>query len=225
MNLISFLSIIWIFFHPVIFSPKIEKVIPEQNPSATEWVVAELLQPNKDVNIVGNPTIISCKYGKAVLFNGKDDGIFIDKMPLNGLSAFTIEILVRFDNGGDAEQRFFHCGEVQGDRVLLEMRSTPTSWYLDGFIQSGNINGALISPELVHPLDEWHHIAFEVQDGKQTTFINSKKELEKAIEFKPISKGATSIGVRQNKISWFKGAIYKIRITDKVLQPSEFMKD
>lgn len=225
MNLMSFLSFFWVLFHPVILAKKNEILLYESKPTVTEWVIADLLHSNEDVNIVGNPKIINCEYGKAVLFDGIDDGIILDKMPLKGLTAFTVEILIRFDNGGEAEQRYFHCGEVQGDRLLLEMRSTAKSWYLDGFIQSGNNNSALLSTELVHPLDKWYHLAFQVQNRKQTTFVNGKKELEGTIEFKPILNGKTSIGVRQNRISWFKGAIYKIRITDKTLQPSEFMKD
>lgn len=224
MNFINFLLFIFALFRPMLLLSENENIPHDIIPNVTEWEVADLLQSKEDVKIVGNPEIIDCQYGKAVLFNGIDDGIFIDKMPLKELSEFTIEILVRFDSDGGSEQRYFHCGEVQGDRVLMEMRSNPTSWYLDGFIQSGDINGALISPQMVHPLDQWYHIAFEVQNGKQTTFINGEKEIEKTIEFKPILKGKTSIGVRQNKISWFKGAIYKIRITDKVLRPSEFMK-
>jgi len=57
-----------------------------------------------------------------------------------------------------------------------------------------------------------------------TTFINGQKELEGTIGFSSIDEGKTSIGVRQNKVSWFKGAIYKIRITNKILFPAEFME-
>ncbi len=77
--------------------------------------------------------------------------------------------------------------------------------------------------ELAHPLDKWYHIAFTVKDGEQATFVNGKKELEGIVEFSPIVDGSMSIGVRQNKISWFKGAIYCIRITNRVINSCEFM--
>jgi hypothetical protein len=34
----------------------------------------------------------------------------------------------------------------------------------------------------------------------------------------------TSIGVRQNKIYWFKGAVRKARFSNRALPPNEFMK-
>ena len=40
-----------------------------------------------------------------------------------------------------------------------------------------------------------------------------------------IGEGFTSVGVRQNKVNWFKGDIYKLRFTPKALKPSEFLKD
>ena len=80
-----------------------------------------------------------------------------------------------------------------------------------------------MSPEFSHPLEEWYYIAFTVKDGEQATFVNGEKELEGYVEYSPITEGKTSIGVRQNKISWFKGAIYSIRITDKALKQNDFM--
>jgi hypothetical protein len=34
----------------------------------------------------------------------------------------------------------------------------------------------------------------------------------------------TSLGVRHNELSWFKGAIYRFRITPKILNPKQFLK-
>lgn len=188
-----------------------------------EWQVANLLH-SKNATISGNPKTISSPYGTAVLFNGKNDGIFLDTLPLKNMEEFTIEMLVRFDSGGGFEQRFFHSGAIQKDRALLEMRSNADTWYFDGFVMSGNQEIPLISPELLHPLNDWYHVAFTVKDGNQATFVNGIKELEGDIKFTPILNGKTSIGVRQNKISWFKGAIYKLKITNRVLQPSEFIE-
>jgi hypothetical protein len=56
-----------------------------------------------------------------------------------------------------------------------------------------------------------------------TTYVNGKQELHEETSFLPIETGQTSIGVRLNKVSWFKGAIYKIRITPKQINPNRFM--
>lgn len=193
------------------------------NGKAMIWIMSDLLDNRESIPVLGDPKVIDSPYGKAVLFNGADDGILTQDMPLMNLSEFTIEMLIRFDSGGCNEQRYFHAGTVQQDRLLLEIRSVGDSWYLDGFVQSNDNWVALISPDLTHPLDRWYHIAFTVKDGRQITFVNGKKELEGAVSFSPLVDGSTSIGVRQNKISWFKGAVYSIRITDKVLNPNEFM--
>jgi hypothetical protein len=46
-------------------------------------------------------------------------------MPLAGLEQFTVEMIYNPYSGGNFEQRFLHCGEANGDRLLLELRSTP----------------------------------------------------------------------------------------------------
>jgi hypothetical protein len=144
-------------------------------------------------------------------------------MPLTGLDQFTIELIFQPASGGNFEQRFMHLGEVQGDRVLLELRSTEAGWYFDGFIKVGEQNCTLIDPQLLHPLDQWYHVAYVVDKGKLATFVNGKKELEGNIVMAPVKGDKTSIGVRQNGVSWFKGAIYKIRITNEALTPGNFM--
>lgn len=196
-----------------------------QTKNQTEWILSNLiLSKTEGIRIAGNPQIIDCKYGKALLFNGSTDGIFMDQMPLDGLKKFTVEVIFRPESGGNFEQRFFHCGEVKGDRVLLELRANPTDWYFDAFITSGDQKKTLIEPKLVHPLDQWYHLAFVIANGKQETYINGIKELESQIEIAPLHGGKTSIGVRLNEQSWFKGAISKIRISPRALSPQKFLQ-
>lgn len=197
-------------------------IFTQKNSSEVVWIISELLESGENITVLGNPKEIDSPYGTAVQFDGEGDAIFIDEMPLKGLSEFTIEMIIWFDSGGSHEQRYFHTGTMKQDRSLMEMRSNADTWYLDGMFESKGKWVVLMSPELVHPLDKWYHIAFTVKDGKQATFVNGQKELEGTVGFSPLVEGRTSIGVRQNKISWFKGAIYSIRITDKVLDPSEF---
>jgi len=190
--------------------------------SEVVYIISDLLKANEKITVVGNPKEIDSPYGNAVQFNGIDDAIFIDEMPLKNLSEFTLEMIIRFDKGGQIEQRYFHAGTMSGDRSLMEMRSNIDTWYLDGMFESKGKWVVIMDSTLVHPLDKWYHIAFTVKDGEQATFVNGHKELEGNVEFSPLKEGRTSIGVRQNKISWFKGAIYSIRITDKVLTPDKF---
>jgi hypothetical protein len=190
----------------------------------TEWILSSLIKKLPEgIRIKGKPEIIKCKYGKAIAFDGSSDAIFIDKMPLKDLTKFTIEIIIQPQSGGNFEQRFLHCGEIQGDRILLELRSTEKGWYFDAFVKTGDQQLALIDPNLLHPSDQWYHLAYVINNGKLETFINGKKELDGNVIFSPLKEGRTSIGVRQNEVSWFKGAIYAVRFTNNALSSEEFM--
>ncbi|MBP1640136.1 MAG: hypothetical protein H6Q17_1719 [Bacteroidetes bacterium] len=190
----------------------------------TEWIVHTFLDKNDSVKVLGSPQVISSKYGKAVLFDGLKDGIFINQMPLAGLEQFTVEAIFRPDDGGKFEQRFFHCGEIKGSRVMLELRSTPKGWYFDAFLNANNSKKTLVDSTLLHPSNQWYHVAFVIDRGKLTTYVNGKKELHDSIPMTPFFTGKTALGVRQNELSWFKGAIYKIKITPKALTPKFFTR-
>ena len=193
-----------------------------QSDKSINWILADMLKSKDGITVLGSPKLIDSPYGKAVYFDGVDDGILCDEMPLNNFAEYTIEMFIRFD-GGNHEQRYFHAGTMRQDRSLMEMRSNANTWYLDGMFESKTKWVVLMDSTSVHPLGEWYHIALAVKDGKQATFVNGQKELEGNVDFAPITEGATSIGVRQNKVSWFKGAIYKIRVTNKFLSSDEFM--
>jgi hypothetical protein len=191
----------------------------------TEWILANMAEKMPaGLKFAGKPEIVKCKYGKSVTFNGSSDGIFLDTNPLSGLTEFTIEVVFQPQSSGDFEQRFLHCGEPQGDRVLLELRSTATDWYFDAFIKVGEQQCTLIDPNRLHPLDQWYHLAYVIDNGKLETFVNGNKELEGKIIPSPVKGDKTSVGVRQNQVSWFRGAIYSIRFTHKALTPKDFMK-
>lgn len=191
--------------------------------NSVNWLVADLLH-QKTAIVKGSPKVVKSFYGKAVLFDGRRDGIFVDEQPIKGMKKFTIEAIVFMASGGNTEQRFFHCGEVRGDRVLFETRTTKTDWFLDVFVNSAGNKKVMIDSSKVHPLDQWYHVALTVDEGKLTSFVNGIKEVEAIIPFQPVSSGLVSIGVRQNLQSWFKGKIYKIKFSPGVLQPQQFLK-
>jgi hypothetical protein len=194
--------------------------------TTTEWKISEVFS-TKSFNLTtsGNPLKKSSPKGEVIQFNGIDDGIFINDNPISGLSQFTVEMIFYPESGGQFEQRFLHCGHSQSDRLLLELRSTEDKqWYFDAFISTGESSLALIDKEKLHPSDEWHHVAFVIDNGKISSFVNGIKECEGEMNLTPMRGGQTSFGVRQNKISWFKGAIERLKITPAVLQPEQFLK-
>jgi hypothetical protein len=173
--------------------------------------------------IIGKPVMIDCPYGKAVQFNGLDDAIMLDTNLLANMQYFTIEVLIRPDTSGEPAQRFLHFGEVKGERVMVETRLTKDNqWYLDTYMKSGQIGQTLADSTKLHPLNQWYHVAFVVDSGKMEAFVNGKRELQGQIPFSPFTLGQTSIGVRLNRINWYKGAISKMRITPWKLEPHAF---
>ena len=173
----------------------------------------------------GQPVVIDCPYGKAIEFDGKQDAVFIDSNPLAGLRSFTAEVIFRPDAGGLAEQRFFHLGEADGNRVLFETRLTGDGhWYLDTFISSGTSTCALLNESILHPVGEWYHLALTCDGREEANFVNGIKEASGAIDFASMEGGRTAVGVRLNRVCWFKGAIGRIRFTPEVLVPEEFMQ-
>lgn len=189
--------------------------------SKTTWLLADLLK-NKTTEIVGKPEIVTSPYGEAVAFDGLDDALFLKELPLKGLKSFTVEMIFKPEVNAPFEQRVVHIGENTGDRMLLEIRAVENNWYFDGFVASKGIKLALAKEDLLHPSGQWYHVAFVVMPTSLTTFVNGKEELHKDYIFNPIEKGQTSIGVRMNKVTWFKGAIYKIQISPEALKPNSF---
>lgn len=204
---------------------------PPDAPSASEiWTFDRTDRlGNHPTKVEGEPKVISGPRGKAVLFDGVDDALFVDGHPLAGAQTFTWEAIFRPD-GGDHEQRWFHLqgrnaqGEDGGSRMLFEIRVTPSGWYLDSFVHSGDVSKALIHPELIHPLGVWYHVA-AVYDGTEfRSYVNGVQEGAAQLRLAPQGNGHSSVGVRINRVNYFKGAIQAARFTKRALTPEEFLK-
>ena len=176
------------------------------------------------VEVIGTPELIDVDGARSVRFNGKSDGLMLPIVPIVGWSEFTVEILFSPDSTGQHEQRFLHIEDDKGRRVLIELRLLPDGqWYLDTFLHVDKTRRlALIDSTKLHPSDRWYWASFTYADGRLTHFLNGVKEGEGLVSFEPMSPiGRTSLGVRQNKVSWFKGAIREVRFTPEALPASK----
>jgi hypothetical protein len=180
--------------------------------------------------VLGNPRIIESPIGKAVEFDGIDDALFIDDHPLAGASQFTWEAIFRPD-GGEREQRWFHLSEQDpatgadtDNRMLFEIRVAGESWFLDSYNQSGDASKALMNRAALHPLGAWYHVA-SVYDGKEfSNYVDGVREGSAELYLAPHRQGHASVGVRINKVFYFKGAVHLARFTRRALSPSEFLR-
>lgn len=174
--------------------------------------------------VLGAPKVIETPHGKAIQFNGVDDAIFLDVHPLAGAAAFTWEVVFRPDSDGPAAQRFFHMQENgTQNRLLFETRIIDKQWCLDSFAATSSGSRALMDTGLLHPAGRWYHVA-AVYDGKEyRNYVNGKLQVAAPANLSPQGPGRTSIGVRINKVDYFKGAIRLSRMTRRALTPAEFL--
>lgn len=177
------------------------------------------------ITVEGNPKVIDTPHGKAIEFDGLDDGIFLDVHPIAGLSEFTVEVIFNPYSGGAPEQRFFHMQENDSEnRVMFETRLVENElWYIDTFIKSGEQNVPMLAKDDTHKIGPWYHGAIVVQANTFTHFVNGQKEMSEPLEYSAQGEGRTSLGVRLNKVHWFKGAIRTVRFTEGALEPREFL--
>ena len=199
-------------------------VVPFQTPKPTTWKLDSMEKiDGHRVTIIGHPQLVDNK--KAVSFDGVGDGLQIDVNPLVGAQAFTVEAVFQPAAGGSKEQRWLHIQEDNSEnRILLETRLVDDQWFLDTYIKSGENNRTLFAENFKHPIGPWYHAAL-VFDGKEMRhYVDGKQEMSGPLTITPLTAGKTSIGVRMNRVYWFKGAVSKTRFTSRALKPEEFMK-
>ncbi|MHC4645904.1 MAG: LamG-like jellyroll fold domain-containing protein [Planctomycetota bacterium] len=180
----------------------------------------------KETIVLGSPKVIETARGGAVEFDGVGDGLIVEDLPLAAAEEFTLEIIFWPDAKGLKEQRFLHLQERASEsRILIETRLTEDDrWYLDTYIHSPKGSKALFDPAKTHAVGKWYNATL-VYDGQEMRhYVNDVKEMSGDLDFSPLGEGKTSIGVRMNRVFWFKGAIQKVRFTRRALHPQQFLK-
>ena len=203
---------------------------PQQAPhsaASSTWNVDNTVSiAGHKTTVLGSPTVIATGKGSAVQFDGQKDGLIVQALPLAGAHKFTLEIFFRPDAKGQKEQRFLHLQQnATENRILIETRLTDDNqWYLDTYIQTPKGALALFNPQNTHPVGKWYNAAL-VYDGRQMRhYVNGVKEMSGALAFSSLGRGRTSIGVRMNRLFWFKGAVRHVRFTPRVLNPEDFLQ-
>jgi len=191
------------------------------------------------VKVEGAPKIISSPAGKAMLFNGKDDALFISDRPLVGAKTFTLEAIFRPD-GGDEQQRWMHVAETDpatgldanpggtsdpNPRFMFEIRVKGDQWWLDAFVNFKGGSKALIFPEKTFPIGKWYAVQ-QTYDGRMyRAYVNGVLQGEAVVEnYVPHGPGHMMVGTRMNHVNYFKGAVAQARFTSRALTPDEFLK-
>jgi hypothetical protein len=198
--------------------------LPAQSPQAIEWRIDNLKQiGGHAVTAVGDPRLVEGPEHRVVEFDGVDDALFVDVHPLAGRRQFTAEVFFRPAADGPKEQRFFHLqADGSEDRVLFETRLTDDGkWFLDTYVKSTGGECTLYAQDHTHPIGPWYHAAIVIDGRTMRHYVNGQLELSQPLMFEPHAAGRTSIGVRINKVHWYKGAIGWARFTPRALEPKE----
>jgi hypothetical protein len=203
-----------------------------QTPAPEVWKFERLDKIHgMPITVVGHPHVIKTPLGKAIQFNGTDDALFIPEHPLAGATAFTFEAIFRPETGGAVEQRWFHLAEQDpkngkdtDTRFLFEIRVINNQGCLDAFVHTPMVDKALLFRDKLHSLDVWHRVAM-VYDGQEfRSYVDGELQGKAAIHFEPEGPGHSSVGVRINKVNYFKGSVREARFTRRALPPEEFLK-
>ena len=187
----------------------------------------------------GAPKVISSPVGKAVLFNGKDDALFISDRPLVGAKTFTLEAIFRPD-GGDEQQRWMHIAETDpktgldanpggtsdpNPRFMFEIRVKGDQWWLDAFVNYKGGSKALIFPDKTFPVGQWYAVAQTYDGHTYRAYVNGVLQGEAVVEnYVPHGPGHMMVGTRMNHVNYFKGAVAQARFTSRARTPDEFLK-
>ncbi len=178
------------------------------------------------LTVVGAPRVEGKGADVAVVFDGAHDGLVFPVSPIAGWAQFTVEACIRPDADGQPEQRFFHIQDSATNRLLMEIRLTPDGkWALDTFLLHGKDSLPLLDRTKLHPAGSWHWVALRY-DGKQmTSFVDGTQELTGAVAIAPMEpKGETSVGVRLNRVFFFKGGIREIRFHPSALAAADLAR-
>jgi hypothetical protein len=196
-------------------------------PTQTIWPIDRLDRiGGHPVELIGAPRVVETSAGPAVEFDGARDGLIVAANPIAGLRAFTIEALIEPAPDGQEEQRFLHIQESDTEnRALLEIRVLPgAGWVLDSYLRHGDTGLTLIDRGRVHPASRWYAVALTFDGKTMTHYVNGGTQGSGFVTFPAMAPGRTSIGVRQNLVSHFKGRIRLVRFTTRALAPDSLLE-
>lgn len=177
--------------------------------------------------VLGAPQVVTDRArGAVLLFDGAHDALVLPVNPIAGWPQFTIEILLKPDPAGPAEQRFFHIAtDNPKNRALLETRIRPGGqWCLDAYLGSNGVSQPQIDWKALHPAGQWYWAAMTCDGRRMAHYVNGREEGAGAFAFAPLAPGKTSVGVRMNRVYWFKGCIAELRFHPAALPPAELQR-
>ena len=164
-------------------------------------------------SVIGSPQQRVTTSDTSLFFDGKDDGLTIPAIPLEGWPAYTVELRFNPASDGPREPRILHFEDEEGNRGTLEARITEDGrWYLDAFLKNGRTGErvTLMDASKQHPTGVWHTVALTYDGRSMSAYVDGKREAQAEISMGGFTRGNTSIGMRLNRVNWFRGTVSKV---------------
>jgi hypothetical protein len=190
--------------------------VATREPTPTVWILDRLDEVGgHPMEILGAPRTAE----GSLVFDGKEDGIVLPTNPLAHLKAFTVQVLFCPAANGPRAQRFFHVEDTEGWRALVELRMDESHWWLDTFLGSRVVGAGrmLIDPQRKHAPDRYYWAALRYDGETMTAFVDGVREAQGKVRWGPMGEGRTSLGVRLNRVSWYRGAIRRVEVSPVAL--------
>lgn len=212
---------------PVVPSSSPSVAAPAAPSTSDRWIIDNAREIHGLVpTLIGAPSVGTSPQGPALCFDG-NDGILLEKNPLEGLAQFTLEVYVRIDGVSDpalSEPRYLHIEAKDGGRATIEARVTPTEFHLDTFLRTETTKLTLIDPAKRHPVGRWNWTALTYADGQMRHFVDAIEDASGSVTVPPMVEGKMSLGVRQNLVHYLTGCIREVRVTPKALTAGELQR-
>ncbi len=179
----------------------------------------ELQEPSRiarhPATVFGAPHGCGNGNSSGICFDGVGDGLLLAVNPLHGRRRFSCMVEFCPEPDGPAEQRFLHAGTVHQDRALLELRmNSDGRWYLDVYLSIAGWSCALRDSSRLHTAGRWYSATLAFDGRELSGAVDGVTELRRAAAlpdgYSPLSGDHCSIGMRQNQVSFFRGAIRRI---------------
>jgi hypothetical protein len=180
------------------------------------------------LTVAGSPTLREFDFGKAIEYDGIDDGLIVQGCPIDTSAAFTVELCFKPSAAypQNVEQRFLHIQQPQRDRrrVMVELRLIKNNeWFIDTHIRADSSFLTCLAEKFPHPVEQWYHVAFVCDNGVAKHYVNGIEEMGGAVPYIPVNDAHVALGMRMNRKWFFKGAIRSVAMTRRPMNPAEFI--
>jgi len=185
--------------------------------------------------LIGNPSWVDGKYGKALSFDGIDDYIVIPDSPSLRVQTFSLEAWIYMDkrpyqhgtfHSGIINKLHYLGGASKGYKLQFD-RSTETDDHLVLSIGDGNVQIKLIEYNSINDLtlNRWHHVVGTYDGSTANLYIDGELKSSSSPGMYVIAHDDTPLVIgseyHASSIVKFKGLIDDVRIYNRVLSIEE----